>query len=52
MLELDTDFGVVKIHPIDENNEIHIETLHDNRWINVEQAKQLIDFLQKQIEGK
>lgn len=50
-LILDTKQGDLIISAIDKDGEIEFGTLHDTRWINKEQAKELIEFLQKQIEA-
>lgn len=42
----------LEIHPIDEEEKIAIGTLHDTIYIDKEEAKQIIEQLQTQIEGK
>ena len=44
----------VIVHAIDEDSDIQIEnTTHDvSCYFSIEQTKQLIEFLQQQIQGK
>jgi hypothetical protein len=42
-------FQFLIIEPIDKENEIEFRTLHDTIWITKEEAKGVIEFLQKQI---
>lgn len=53
-LSLDVENGNdIEVSAIDEHNEIEIFFVRDDAysWITKEQAKELIDFLQKQIEA-
>ena len=54
-LYLKTEAGNnIQFSPINEENEIEVFMERDDAysWINVEQAKRVIEFLTKQIEGK
>jgi hypothetical protein len=54
MLELQVRHSILNVHEIDEENEIEIQNLtYDvSNWLSIDQTKQLIEFLTKQIEGK
>ena len=53
MLELIGCLGLmVIVHTPDSDNEIEFETEHDHFFLSIDQTKQLIEFLTKQIEGK
>jgi hypothetical protein len=51
MLELKDDIGrELLFYKVEE--EIAIETLNETYYLPIDQTKQLIEFLTKQIEGK
>ena len=53
MIEFIDNVGrFVKVHNPDLDNDIEFETEHDNFFLSIDQTKQLIEFLTKQIEGK
>ena len=42
----------IKVYSLDNDFEVEFETLHDSCYLTIDQTKQLIEFLTKQIEGK
>lgn len=54
-LYLKTEAGNnIQFSPINEENEIEVLMERDDAysWLSIDQTKQLIEFLTKQIEGK
>ena len=43
-----------EVHALDVDNEIEFHLIRDDAstWISIDQSKQLIEFLNKQIKGK
>lgn len=39
----------VKLYPLDKDNEIEIEKDGWSVWLSIEEAKDVIDFLQEQV---
>ena len=42
----------LEVSEIDKEAEIRVSVAEMNTWIDIDQTKQLIEFLTKQIEGK
>lgn len=52
MLIIETLQGLLQVKEIDCEYEIGLGNEHSMRWLSIDQTKQLIEFLTKQIEGK